>query len=125
MQTKAERKTERARAKAELAIIRQDKERWMRGLENMPTGLLLQQTASLALPETRKEALVEGALIAGTAVVTYVAAGMVITPALVGAGAAIGSMAVYNVWRKNRGELQEISTRVLSYGKKMSEDKEE
>ena len=117
-QKKATRQATRAQAKEQLMILRQNKEKWVLGLSQMPIGLVLHQTASLALPETRKELMVESAIIAGTAVVTYVAAGMVLTPALVGAGVAVGSLAAYNVWTKNRGEIQELTTRLLIYGKK-------
>jgi hypothetical protein len=120
---KMRRKAERARAKAQLMEIRQDKERWVKGLQEMPVSMLLQQTASLALPDTKKEALVEGGLILGTAAVTYVATAA-LTTALAGAGIAIGSMAAYNVWRKNRGELQEIADRVLTFNKELPENKE-
>jgi len=121
---KLRRKAERARAKARLMEIRQDKERWIRGLQEMPVSMLLQQTASLALPDTKKEALVEGGLILGTAAVTY-AVTTALTPVLVGAGIAVGSMAAYNVWRKNRGELQEIADRVLTFNKELPEENKE
>ena len=121
---KAARKATRAHAKAQLMEIRQDKERWMKGLQEMPVGMLLQHTASLALPDTKKEALVEGGLILGTAAVAYVST-VALSTAILGAAAAVGSMAAYNVWRKNRGEIQEVTTRIFSYGKDMPETKKE
>jgi hypothetical protein len=118
---KARRQAERAHEKEQLALAREKRESWVKALEELPVTSLVKKTAELALPDSKKEALVEGGLILGTAAVTY-AFTATLTPVILGAGAAIGSMAAYNIWRKNRGELQEITTRIFSYGKKMPEE---
>lgn len=84
---------------------------WRKELQELPTGDVVKLMALSALPESKRVAVVETALIAGSAAVAYVLTGTWVPTAVAAATAALGS-AVANALRKDCGETSELLSRI-------------